>query len=107
LRAIEARLRVARRDAEADRLNTAVADLAATIKELRRLTESLPLAQLDAGIGAAFRELAGRAPLPVTVDTPVQRLDRSVEATAYAAGCEGLPNAYRRVLAVLTYLRAT
>ena len=53
---------------DADRLDTAVADLAATIEELRNLTHKLPLAQLDSGIGAAFRELAGRAPLPVTID---------------------------------------
>jgi signal transduction histidine kinase len=92
LRSAEARNRDEGRTAEADRLDTAVADLAATIEELRNLTEKLPPAQLDAGIGAAFRELAGRAPLPVTVDVPAGRLDRHIEATAYFVGCEGLTN---------------
>ena len=67
LRAAEARMRAEGLTGEADRLDTAVADLAATIAELRNLTQKLPPAQLDAGIGAAFRELAGRAPLPCPV----------------------------------------
>ena len=106
LRAAEARLRAEGRAAEADRLDAAVADLAATIEELRNLTRQLPLAQLDGGIGAAFRELAERAPLPVTVEVAVGRLDRTVEATAYFVGCEGLTNVIKHAQASAAILRA-
>jgi signal transduction histidine kinase len=106
LRATEARLRACQRTAEADRLDTAVADLAATIEELRDLARQLPLAQLDAGIGAAFRELAERAPLPVIVEAPVERLERSIETTAYFVGCEGLTNVIKHANASAATLRA-
>ncbi|HEY2795625.1 MAG TPA: histidine kinase [Micromonosporaceae bacterium] len=106
LRAAESRLRGEGLTHEADRLDTAVADLAATIEELRNLTQKLPPAQLDAGIGAAFRELAGRAPLPVTVDVPVERLDRHIEATAYFVGCEGLTNVIKHARASTVTLSA-
>ena len=97
---------MAGRTTEADRLDVAVADLATTIEELRNLTRQLPLAQLDAGIGAAFRELAERAPLPVTVEAAVDRLDRTVEATAYFVGCEGLTNVIKHAQASAAILRA-
>ncbi len=106
LRAAESRLRAVGRDAEADRLDVAVAELAVTIEELRNLTRQLPLAQLDAGIGAAFRELAERAPLPVTVEVAVDRLDRTVEATAYFVGCEGLTNVIKHAQASAAIIRA-
>ena len=99
MRATETRLRAEGRFAEADRLDTAVAGLAATIEELRQLTDKLPPAQLDAGIGAAFRELTGRASLPVAVDVPGERLERSIEATAYFVGCEGLTNVIKHAQA--------
>ena len=106
LRAAEARLRAEGASTEADRLDGAVTDLAATISELRDLTRQLPLAQLDAGIGAAFHELAERAPLPVTVEVTTGRLDRSVEATAYFVGCEGLTNVIKHAQASAVILRA-
>jgi signal transduction histidine kinase len=106
LRAAEARMRSEGLTAEADRLDTAVADLAATIAELRNLTQKLPPAQLDAGIGAAFRELAGRAPLPITIEAPAERLDRHIEATAYFVGCEGLTNVIKHARASAATLSA-
>jgi signal transduction histidine kinase len=106
LRAAEARMRKEGLTAVADRLDTAVADLAATIEELRNLTQKLPPTQLDAGIGAAFRELAGRAPLPVTVEVPAERLDRHLEATAYFVGCEGLTNVIKHARASTATLSA-
>jgi signal transduction histidine kinase len=106
LRAAEARMRGEGFPAVADRLDTAVADLAATIEELRNLTQKLPPTQLDAGIGAAFRELAARAPLPVTVEVPVERLDRHIEATAYFVGCEGLTNVIKHARASTATLSA-
>jgi signal transduction histidine kinase len=106
LRAAEARLRTDGLTAEADRLDAAVADLAATIEELRNLTRRLPLAQLDAGIGAAFREQAERTPLPVTVDVTAGHLSRAVEATAYFVACEGLTNVIKHAQASAAILRA-
>jgi signal transduction histidine kinase len=106
LRTAEARIRAEGLTAEADRLDTAVADLAATIEELRNLTRKLPPAQLDAGIGAAFRELAGRAPLPITIDVPAERLERHIEATAYFVGCEGLTNVIKHARASAATLSA-
>jgi signal transduction histidine kinase len=106
LRGAEARMRAEGFTAVADRLDTAVADLAATIEELRMLTHRLPPTQLDAGIGAAFRELAGRAPLPVAVDVPADRLDRYIEATAYFVGCEGLTNVIKHARASTATLSA-
>jgi signal transduction histidine kinase len=106
LRSLETRLRADDRSAEADRLDGAVAELAATIEELRDLAQSLPPAQLDGGIGAAFTELAQRAPLPVTVDVRVDRLDRATEATAYFVGCEGLTNVIKHAAASTASLTA-
>jgi signal transduction histidine kinase len=80
--------------------------LAATIEELRRLTLRLPPPQLDSGVGAAFRELAGRAPIPVIVDVEPERLDRSLEATAYFVGCEGLTNVIKHARATAVTMRA-
>ena len=107
LRATESRLRGGGRTEDADRLDAAVADLAATIEELRDLTHQLPPAQLDSGIGAAFRELAERAPLPVAVDATTERLDSGLEATAYFVGCEGLTNVIKHARASTATLRAT
>ena len=106
LRGVEGRLRATGRHDDADRLDTAVADVAATIEELRALTDRLPPAQLDRGIGAAFAELAERAPLPVVVEAPVERLGRALEATAYFVGCEGLTNVIKHAGASAATMRA-
>jgi signal transduction histidine kinase len=106
LRSAEARMRGEGLTAEADRLDAAVAELAVTIAELRNLTQKLPPAQLDAGIGAAFRELAERSPLPITVDVLAERLDRHIEATAYFVGCEGLTNVIKHARASTATLSA-
>jgi signal transduction histidine kinase len=106
LRGIEGRLRTTGAREDADRVDGLVADLAATIEELRRLTHRLPPPQLDSGIAAAFRELAGRAPIPVVVDADPERLDRSLETTAYFVGCEGLTNVIKHARATAVTMRA-
>ena len=106
LRGIESRLRTIGADEDADRVDGLVADLAATIEELRRLTHRLPPPQLDSGIAAAFRELAGRAPIPVVVDAGPERLDRALETTAYFVGCEGLTNVIKHSRATAAAIRA-
>jgi signal transduction histidine kinase len=106
LRALENRLRATGMATEADGVDAAVEDVASTIEELRDLTDQLPLTQLDAGIGAAFRELAGRAPLPVEVEAPDERFGPGVEATAYFVGCEGLTNVIKHARASVASLSA-
>jgi signal transduction histidine kinase len=106
LRGIEGRLRTTGADEDADRVDGLVADLAATIEELRMLTYRLPPPQLDSGIAAAFRELAGRAPIPVVVDADPERLDRSLETAAYFVGCEGLTNVIKHARATAVTMRA-
>ena len=106
LRGIESRLRTSGADEDADRVDGLVADLAATIEELRMLTHRLPPPQLDSGIAAAFRELAGRAPIPVVVDADPERLDRTLESTAYFVGCEGLTNVLKHSGATAAAIRA-
>lgn len=106
LRGVEARLRAAGAHEDADRVDGLVADLASTIEELRRLTHRLPPPQLDSGVAAAFRELAGRAPIPVVVDADPERLDRRLETTAYFVGCEGLTNVIKHARATAVTMRA-
>ena len=106
MRGVEASLRAGGAGDEAERVDRLVADLAATIEDLRRLTQQLPPPQLEAGIEAAFRELAGRAPLPVLVDADPVRLDRTLERTAYFVGCEGLTNVIKHARASTVTLRA-
>ncbi|HEX2810729.1 MAG TPA: histidine kinase, partial [Kineosporiaceae bacterium] len=106
LRALENRLRGRGLTADADGVDAAVEDVASTIEELRSLTDQLPLTQLDAGIGTAFRELAERAPLPVDVEVPAERFGRSLEATAYFVGCEGLTNVIKHARASAATLHA-
>jgi signal transduction histidine kinase len=106
LRGVEGRLRTAGAHEDADRVDGLVADLSATIEDLRRLTLRLPPPQLDSGVAAAFRELAGRAPIPVIVDADPERLDRSLETTAYFVGCEGLTNVIKHARATAVTMRA-
>ena len=70
------------------------------------LTHRLPPPQLDSGIAAAFRELAGRAPIPVVVDADPERVDRALESTAYFVGCEGLTNVIKHSGATAAAMRA-
>ena len=87
-------------------LDRAVAEVAVAIEELRELAHGLPPAQLDAGLGPAFRELARRTTVPVEVKTPRERFDRGLEAAAYFIACEGLTNAVKHASATRIVLTA-
>ena len=87
-------------------LDGAVAEVAVAIEELRELARGLPPSQLDAGLAAAFHELARRAPLPVHVRAASDRFDRGVEAAAYFVGCEALTNAVKHAHATRIVLCA-
>ena len=76
-------------------IDRAVIEIAIAIEELRELAHGLPPAQLDAGLDAALRELAGRAPVPVEVRTTTERFSVGLEAAAYFIACEGLTNAVK------------
>jgi signal transduction histidine kinase len=95
-----------RRPAEASRvLDGAVAQIMVAIDELRELARGLRPASLDAGLGPALRELAGRAPLPVEVVTTGERFAQEVETTAYFVACEALTNAVKHARAARVELR--
>jgi signal transduction histidine kinase len=94
-------------DAEVSRtLDDAVAEITVTIDELRELASGLRPATLDAGLGAALRDLARRAPLPVEVDADGQRFPPDVETAAYFCACEGLTNAVKHARASKVVLSA-
>jgi signal transduction histidine kinase len=87
-------------------LDGALAEVAVAIEELRELAHGLPPAQLDAGLGPAFRELARRMPVAVAVKTPGERFERGLEGTAYFIACEGLTNAVKHAKATRIELSA-
>ena len=101
------------RTGEADAVDSVVADLGETIAELRSLVANMPLPQLDAGLQAAFQELADRSRLPVHVEVVAGKLDPTVEATAYVRrlllklDLDENEDANRGVLAVMSYLGAS
>jgi signal transduction histidine kinase len=76
-------------------LDDAVTEIEGAVDELRELARGLRPAQLDAGLAAALRELARRAPLPVEVKATGDRFADSVETAAYFIACEGLTNAVK------------
>lgn len=87
-------------------LDGAVAEIAVAIDELRELAHGLRPSSLDAGLGAALRELARRAPLPVSIDSSVDRFAREAETTAYFVASEALTNAIKHAQATQVALCA-
>jgi PAS domain S-box-containing protein len=69
-------------------------ELMLALEELRELARGLhPAVLSDHGLCAAIEAVAERAPLPVTVDVPIdERLPETVEAAAYFVVCEALTN---------------
>ena len=94
-------------DVEVSRtIDDAVAEITVTIDELRELARGLRPAALDAGLGAALRDLARRAPLAVEVDADGQRFAPDIETAAYFCACEGLTNAVKHARATTVVLGA-
>ena len=87
-------------------LDGAVAEIEGAVDELRELARGLRPAQLDAGLAAALRELALRAPLPVEVRATSERFADSVETAAYFIACEGMTNAVKHAQASKVVLSA-
>ncbi len=90
-----------------DTLDAAVGEIAVAIDELRELAHGLRPSTLDTGLGPALRELAQRAPVPVTVDTTDARFGADAETTAYFVACEALTNAVKHAHANHVALHAT
>ena len=65
-----------------------------TLDELRALSRGIaPPILVDRGLQAALTALAGRCTIPVDLDAPVtERLEPSVESTAYFVVAEALTN---------------
>jgi signal transduction histidine kinase len=80
-------------------LEAALAEIAVAIQELRDLAQGLRPSQLDAGLGPALEDLAGRVRLPVAVDATRERFPAGIEAAAYFIACEGLTNAAKHAQA--------
>ena len=80
-------------EAAAEILGQASDELALALEELRELARGIhPAVLTDRGLTAALETLAARAPLPVEIRTPEERLSPSVEATAYYVVAEALTN---------------
>lgn len=93
--------------AEASRtLDGAVAELTATIEELRELARGIRPAQLERGLAPALNDLAHRVPVPVELSTVHERFPPEIEAAAYFIACEGLTNAVKHAGASHVTLRA-
>jgi signal transduction histidine kinase len=87
-------------------LEAAMDEIAVAITELRELARGLRPSQLDAGLGPALEDLAGRVPLRVAVDATRERFPAGVEAAAYFIACEGLTNAAKHARASSVALSA-
>jgi signal transduction histidine kinase len=75
--------------------------------ELRELAHGiLPAALIRGGLRAGVEALVARAPLPVSVDVPGERLPPGVEATAYFVVSEALTNAVKHARAAAAWVTA-
>ena len=86
LRHAQHELSTATPDSVSTTLDGAVAEVSVAIDELRELARGLPPGQLDAGLAAAFRDLATRAPVPLELRVTGERFDRGVEGAALSWG---------------------
>ncbi|MEO8290241.1 MAG: PAS domain-containing protein [Gaiellaceae bacterium] len=92
LRLAQAKLK-ANADEAGKLLGAASDELAQALEELRELARGIhPAVLSDRGLPAALEALAGRAPLPVDVRAPDERLPPQVEAAAYYVVSEALTN---------------
>jgi signal transduction histidine kinase len=84
-------------DAARGLIDDAIEELTEATAELRELARGIhPAILTDLGLDAAVNALAGRAPVPVEVQTlPAERLAPPVESTAYFVVAEALTNVAR------------
>lgn len=109
--AVGMRLRMTQRQADdpaavVAEIDTAVADLEETVRELRRLARGLRPVGLDDGLGPAVRQLVHHSPVPTTVDVEELELPESTLATAYFIVAEGVTNALKHAQPTQLAVRA-
>jgi PAS domain S-box-containing protein len=92
LRLVESRLRDDP-DGAAEILAGARAELTQALEELRELARGIhPAILTDQGLKPALEALLNRAPIPIELETPSERLAPAVEAAAYYVVAESLTN---------------
>ena len=91
---------------KANELDGVVDEIARAISDLRELARGVRPSQLDDGLAAALRELAGRASSPIEVYAGPERYPENIEAAAYFIACEGLTNAIKHANASTIAVRA-
>ena len=89
-----ARLKADEDSEVADLLDRSITELQISLKELRDLARGIhPAVLTERGLEPALESLAGRAPLPVTLNVPRgDRLPEPVESAAYFVASEALAN---------------
>jgi signal transduction histidine kinase len=74
-------------------LANAQADLTRGLEELRELARGIhPVVLTERGLGPALDAIAARAPLPVEITLPDERLAAPIEAAAYYVVAESVTN---------------
>jgi signal transduction histidine kinase len=96
-------------DPELDGLLASAADeLQVAVDELRELAQGIhPGILVQGGLAAALEGLAGRSPIPVTVEATNERFRADLEGTAYFVASEGLTNVVKHAGATRASIRAT
>jgi PAS domain S-box-containing protein len=83
-------------------LERATEELSHALQELRELARGIhPAVLTERGLAPALEALAARAPLPVELDVPDERLPAPVEAAAYYVVSEALTNVAKYAHATL------
>jgi signal transduction histidine kinase len=95
-------------DPQLERLLESAADeLQVAVDELRELAQGIhPGVLVQGGLGAALEELAGRSPIPVSVESTEERFAPEIEGTAYFVASEGLTNVVKHAGATSAWIRA-
>ena len=107
LKSAERRLE-GRADPDVERLLASAAEeVQVAVEELRQLAGGIhPGILTQGGLVVALAALASKAPLPVSVDAELDRLEPELEATAYFVAAEGLTNVTKHAHASSASLRA-
>jgi PAS domain S-box-containing protein len=107
LRLIESKLRE-HPDAASELLGQARTELAHALEELRELARGIhPAVLTDRGLGPALASLVGRAPIPIDLHAPAERLPAPVEAAAYYVVAEAITNIVKYARASSAVVRVT
>jgi len=89
-------------------LSSAADELQIAVEELRELAHGIhPGVLVQGGLAAALESLAGRSPIPVSVDATHERFAPDVEGTAYFVASEALANVAKHAGASKAAIRAT